>query len=242
MKKKILALCLVVVLAVTAVTGATLAYFTDVDSKDNVFTVGDLDITLDEVFPENPVLQPGSKTQNAINKDVWVTNHGDNDAWVRVKVYIPSALDQLTTPQYTEEGHLVAAAFNTVHFNTKAGSETIWNINKANVEAKAITEGKYAGYNEYIFYYNEILPAGQKTAQLLDQVYLDGKVNCDKTVTGEGDEAVTTYYWYKEVNGVKTTINYALENGLTMPVVAEAIQAEGFDNYADAFAAYDAQK
>ena len=40
MKKKILALALVVVLAVTAVTGATLAYFTDKDDATNTFTVG----------------------------------------------------------------------------------------------------------------------------------------------------------------------------------------------------------
>lgn len=49
MKKKILALCLVVVLAVTAVTGVTLAYFTDVtDTATNTFTVGNVDIELDE--------------------------------------------------------------------------------------------------------------------------------------------------------------------------------------------------
>ena len=48
MKKKILALCLVIVLAVTAVTGVTLAYFTDQDKANNVFTVGDLNIELKE--------------------------------------------------------------------------------------------------------------------------------------------------------------------------------------------------
>ena len=44
MKKKIIALCLVVVLAVTAVTGATLAYFTDTDSEKNVMTTGNVKI------------------------------------------------------------------------------------------------------------------------------------------------------------------------------------------------------
>lgn len=48
MKKKILALCLVVVLAITAVTGATLAYFTDTQKVTNVFTAGNVDITLTE--------------------------------------------------------------------------------------------------------------------------------------------------------------------------------------------------
>ena len=54
MKKKILALCLVVVLAVTAVTGATLAYFTDTDEVKNTFSMGKVDIKLDETNIEKP--------------------------------------------------------------------------------------------------------------------------------------------------------------------------------------------
>lgn len=48
MKKKIISLCLVIALALTAVGGATLAYFTDKDEVQNTFTVGKVDITLDE--------------------------------------------------------------------------------------------------------------------------------------------------------------------------------------------------
>jgi len=48
MKKKILALCLVVALAATAVIGGTLAYFTDTDAETNVFVVGNVDIELIE--------------------------------------------------------------------------------------------------------------------------------------------------------------------------------------------------
>ena len=48
MKKKILVLCLVVALAVTAVVGGTLAYFTDTDNETNTFTVGNVKIDLIE--------------------------------------------------------------------------------------------------------------------------------------------------------------------------------------------------
>ena len=48
MKKKLIALCLIVVLAAVAVVGGTLAYFTDTDSEKNVFTTGDVDIPADE--------------------------------------------------------------------------------------------------------------------------------------------------------------------------------------------------
>ena len=48
MKKKIVALCLCVALAVIAIGGATLAYFTDRDNADNTFTVGNVKIDLIE--------------------------------------------------------------------------------------------------------------------------------------------------------------------------------------------------
>ena len=40
MKKKILALCVVISLAAVAIIGGTLAYFTDTETATNTFTVG----------------------------------------------------------------------------------------------------------------------------------------------------------------------------------------------------------
>jgi len=109
MKKKILALTLCVVMLAVAVTGATLAYFTDQDDAQNVFTVGDLDIELkeagkvelgkvdqseDKLVPNTPKgdgdddgykyvnLVPGNK----ITKTPTITNIGENPAYVRVAV------------------------------------------------------------------------------------------------------------------------------------------------------------
>ena len=48
MKKKIVALCLVLALALTAIGGATLAYFTDTEQKTNTFTIGNIDIVIEE--------------------------------------------------------------------------------------------------------------------------------------------------------------------------------------------------
>ena len=59
MKKKILTAALAVCMLATLVIGASLAYFTDTDSKTNTFTVGNVDITLTEPtvieLPEEPV-------------------------------------------------------------------------------------------------------------------------------------------------------------------------------------------
>ncbi len=88
-KRKILlmalALCLVAILAV----GGTLAYLTDEEVKHNVFTVGNVDVTLDEVFDEdNAHILPGLQ----VEKVVTVTNVGTEDAFVRVWLAIPKEM------------------------------------------------------------------------------------------------------------------------------------------------------
>ena len=44
MKKKIIAICLCVAMLAIAMVSGTLAYFTDTDQKENVFTVGNVSI------------------------------------------------------------------------------------------------------------------------------------------------------------------------------------------------------
>lgn len=50
MKKKIVSVCLVVCLLATAIIGTTLAYFTDTAEVTNTFTVGNVEITMDEAL------------------------------------------------------------------------------------------------------------------------------------------------------------------------------------------------
>lgn len=224
-KRKILLLVSVLMMAAVLAVGGTLAYFTDTDDERNVFTVGNIDIDLKENYIPDSELLPGTKTQNAVNKDVWVENTGDNEVWLRVIVSVPAKLDVLTVyPENYEE----VAAKNILHWNTVAGVEEIWNVKKANEEAVLSADKMY---NEYTFYYNTKLGPGEKTAQLLEQVYLDSRVDC------KVENGVTSYYIME--NGENK--GYVDLSNLTILVRAEAIQATGFDNWADAFAAFDAQ-
>ena len=113
MKKKILALCLVVVLAITAVTGATLAYFTDAEQTTNVMTVGNIDINLEEVKlvddawveydNETPLnLFPVAYDKRAdygmvYNKAarVYNTSSSGKDAFLRTIIAIPNVLEDV---------------------------------------------------------------------------------------------------------------------------------------------------
>ena len=85
MKKKIIALCLVIALAATAVIGGTLAYFTDTtEAKVNEFTVGNVDIDLTEPSWEgDATLMPGV----SYDKDPTITvGEKSQDAYVFLKL------------------------------------------------------------------------------------------------------------------------------------------------------------
>lgn len=214
--KKILALCLVVILAATAVTGATLAYFTDTDEATNVFTTGNVDITLDEEFdPDDAKLLPGID----VTKEIDVTNAGSEDAYVRVHIAIPAILDSGSEdqPQY-------AAYNNTLHFNFSWASveDGLWNWNSnkdgANYPGNGGTWNAYQEtvdgilYNVYVITYETALEAKEQTAE--PAMY---KVFLDTAVTNEMMEGILD----------------ALGE-IQILVVAEGGQAAGFDNAYDA--------
>ena len=98
MKKKILALCLVVVLAITAVTGATLAYFTDVDKAENVFTVGNIDIIQREsqrVLEDRVIVDDKAPADQEANIESFENN----------KKAAPGVLNKLEKAPITVEGY-----------------------------------------------------------------------------------------------------------------------------------------
>lgn len=219
MKKKIIALCLVVALALTAIVSGSLAYFTDKDAADNVFTTGNVKIELKEEFEQNSKLLPatGSAQQgtleNGVDKKITVKNTGSEDAFVRVHIAIPSILD--------DGAETFDAGKNVLHFNYDPNSigagkwdwskttgtpyEGDWNFYETTIDN--------VEYNVYVVTYGTALKAGETTAQeAMYQVYLDSRVT----------------------NADIEKINEALGANWEIKVVAEGAQAAGF---ADAYAA-----
>ena len=84
MRKKSLMLSISLI-AILIIAGSSIAYFNSKDSKDNVFTVGDVDIELTEPGwkpEEDHIIEPGA----AFTKDPTVTNIGKTDAYVRINM------------------------------------------------------------------------------------------------------------------------------------------------------------
>lgn len=245
MKKKIVSICLVAVIAVMAIAGASLAYLTDTDDADNVFEVGNVQIELIEqqrnengeleAFEDDKTLMPivgsaqGEKdgyglptAKNYVDKIVNVKNTGKSDAYVRVIVAVPAALDNSTD------------AMSVIHWNVgnrfspdKQYVDGYTNPGYADIEWDFVEEITIDGvaYNTYCFTYTEALTAGETTdCAAITGFYLDK--NVDNYVNDEGKVVYT-------LNG--NDINYDLANGVTVPVFAQAVQAAGFDSADEAF-------
>lgn len=214
--KKSLLIALSAVLLVAATVVGTLAYLTDRETVTNTFTVGDVQITLDEakvntdgtkVDPEQRVktntyhLIPGK----TYDKDPMMTvEEGSEEAYVRMRVTINklSELDAIFAP--------TGADLKSIFVGYNAN---VWEYVGETVADNAIT---------YEFRYFETIKktdADQKLAPLFTSIAVPGFVSADQLATLYESE----------------------EDKLTITVVGDAIQAETFDDADEAWAAFETQ-
>lgn len=247
MKKKIIALCLVVALALTAVVSGSLAYFTDTDNADNTFAVGNVKIKLIEqqrgengleAFEQNKKLYPivgsaqGEKdgygmpvAKNYVDKMVTIKNTGSEDAYIRAYFAIPSALD---------DGYeTFNAGMNVLHFNfgNKVVDGTVsstygveWNWQHDGKWNYFETEIDGIKYNVYYADYYQTVAADATTEQFVQGVYLDKSFDMKDGkpyAFGKAFEVDANWDWSK----------------VNCPVFAVACQAAGFDSAEDAITA-----
>lgn len=220
-KRKILLLALSLCMVAILAAGTTLAYLTDTEVETNVFTIGNVDITLTENF-ENNKLIPGID----VNKDVFVTNVGSEDAYVRVHIAIPTLLDS-----GDDDNPMFASYNNLLHWNQSIASmqKGKWNWHKTNMYSEHANYPGWPGnesenwntyeatvdgvkYTVYIGTFETPLEKGEKTIDAITNVYLDASLD-----------------------------NVHIENILDelgeirILVAAEAVQAAGFKDAWDAF-------
>lgn len=252
-----LVLCLSIVLAASMALGGTLAFLTDTESKVNEFTVGEVDITLDETFVQGSKLTPGQKVQ----KEVYIKNDGTNDAYVWFTYALPSIANHETDASqnvlhtntkgaywdeyrennaYWVEGQTVAVDFDktwNIDFNLLAdgSGEDVENnapIGQVKIPTLSTTgETVEVEYDVYVNLYNGLLPVGVTTNPGMSTVYLDANVDC---IDGK-------YYLVKD--GKQTLLTPDAENPigidqLKVIVNAYAIQADGFEDAISAYKAY----
>lgn len=113
MNKKKIFLLLIVFICVLCI-GNTLAFLTDMETKENVFTIGGISISLTEPNWKEADAQnlvPGA----VVAKNPTVTNDGKNDAYVFLSVEIPKAevtVDKSQSPVTKESKELFSYTLN----------------------------------------------------------------------------------------------------------------------------------
>ncbi len=148
MSKKTLLLCLCIVVTLVVGLGSTLAYLTDTDTKVNTFTVGNVDIIVDENFEQNSPLAPGA----TVNKDAQIINTGATSAWVWMTVAVPANVDPYLQLNWAD------------------------GVQPDDEPDKMIGDDGNE-YMVYTVYVDEALAAGEETGKLLDSVTLSGAVD-----------------------------------------------------------------
>ena len=235
MKKKIIALAVAAVMLAIAVIGGTYAYFTDNEEATNVFTVGNVDITLyestlhragayggngeasdDEIIADAAEYQAYLAEQElmpgvSVKKMPYVKNTGKSDAYVRIRVMIPSALDLDCL-----NSSVVCTSALDEEFSRPAG------VSKYAVDSTVTVDG--VEYDVYTFIRNEALAGGEMTYW-----------NVWNNITMDADTTMEEYNAYVAAGAIDANGQF------NVLVQADAIQAATFDNAVDAFAAFDAQ-
>lgn len=241
-KKTLLMVLSFALVAVVSVT-STLAYLSAQDNAANVFTAGQVDVELIEQqrnadgtaleeFQQGKELLPlvgsaqGEKDKfglpvanNYVDKIVTVKNTGRNDAWVRVLVGIPAALDDTESADVPLHWNL-GNRFN-AEGKYLENPVSVYNWDFGVLDEKVTIEE--VEYNVYHFTYKTALTSGEETPDpAIIGFYLDSKVNydADRGVYTFGDEDIEGF-----------------DGNVVIPVVAQAVQAGGFESKEAAFEA-----
>lgn len=236
-KSKALLLTLCAVLLIAASVLGTMAYLTSTDTVTNTFTVGKVEITLDETDVTNPngprvkansyKLMPGT----TYTKDPTVTvKAGSEESYVRMKVTFNNAKEIIalcTDPEYADEVTGAENAFPLIRMvNYTDTAELYWDgllLDNMFETEEMLAMPKYFAYDKtadtltYIFYYRETVTA--TTADVVLPVLFDS-IKVPEWVTGA---------------------QLAKLNNFQITVIAEAIQAGSFANADKAWEAFATQ-
>ena len=144
-RKKIFMLAIAACLLVLSVAGTSLAYFTDTDAKTNVFTSGNVDITLNYDNADTK-LYPG---QTYADKAASIENVGTEEAYVGaiIDITLPTGI---ANPLSADQ---IATIFTNLNTNTTVKYETIT-----------------GGYRIYCVVANKLNTTDQKTASIFDSI------------------------------------------------------------------------
>lgn len=244
MKSKLLAICLAVA-ALAVSVGATLAYLTDEDAAENVFTVGDVRIALLESrYPRVNAAtdQPADGADNT-SADSYARAHGWDGAYCGDAVIAADAAEYAAWLKQAGDRILPGQAVEKRIYVRNTGG------NAAYVRVRVRIGKDFAAHLDDSRYPEAPMEAGE-IVLTEDEVTVAGTDYVQYTFTYQkplspGEITFWNCWDYVRIAPGATAgeLSQYVENGtFTVPVEADAIQATGFADAAAAFAAFDARQ
>lgn len=169
--------------------GGIMAYLTDSEKAENVFTVGHVEIDLTEpTYPGNDTDKTkGLLPDQEIPKDPTVTNIGNNDAVIFLKLTVPVK----TVSTVNEAGETVEAAQEIWYLKTNENDETVHenSFDDKWVELSEYEEGlDYTGETRtYVFAYTKVTAPEEKTTPIFDKLQLK-RILSEESLDGVTDD------------------------------------------------------
>lgn len=196
------------VAAAVLVVGVTISYMIASTGKDNVFSLGDVKLTLTEDnFPssiEDRIMAP----KGIVEKDPCVINTGSSEQYVFLKVTVPLAEVQIVNEndnKINESGKAYREIFNIISSDSAA-------LSVASGDSFTVTDRGSFSYNSkwrflksyedltnnthtYVFGYSELLPWGSDnvTESLFDKIQLRNILEYEITETDIESVRVNAY-------------------------------------------------
>lgn len=214
MKKKILiaslAVCLIAILSFS-----TLAWFSSTDSVKNTFTVGSVKIQQNEQQHDDtgaledfeqdqtllPVVDPQNPAadENYVEKIVTVTSTGENPAYVRTHIAVPTSLVEILTLDISDSANWIA----------EPGNQT------------CTVDG--VDYTVFSYTYTNALNKGESTDVLLEGVYLNANVDMK-----QNNQGVTQFCTWNDAANAYDFYDFDVTGKVCVLVATQGVQSQGF--------------
>lgn len=187
--------------------GGTMAYLTDIDQETNTFTVGKVEVDLEEPdYPGNESEDVEDLVPNQeVTKNPQISNTGINEALVFMTVTVP--VKEVTVAAangtkgekeatdlfwFKDEKDSLASAANHWDSTWFQLTDKEYFTSASGEEADTLEEAA-GGSHTYVFAYNQAIANGEKTSALFDKVQLKNIIENEVTA-GEAQNIVVKAY------------------------------------------------
>lgn len=180
-KKMVIAAAACAMIGVMAI-GGTMAYLTDMESATNTFTIGKVQIDLEEPnYPGNESAEVKNIVPNQIiKKDPKVENTGNNDAIVFLKVEMPKKDVVVANADGTKKASAPTELFKMLDTDIDPDVD---GGTAGNKWVEIATDDSAADKTVHVYAYKDRLAKGATTTNLFQQVQLEN------VIEGQVDEA-----------------------------------------------------